>query len=109
MFEDFEQLFSSQPGANPTIASYSASVVNFYNATGSLVRFINKNTFFLYSKKRSSLLQRWRCSCKFESRRIGSWVASFLGQICIWICTKLHLGRFFHKLIWSPWGQFLTT
>jgi hypothetical protein len=32
------------------IASYSASVVNFYNATGSLVRFINKNTFFLYSK-----------------------------------------------------------
>jgi hypothetical protein len=30
------------PGANPTIASYNASVVNFYNATGSLVRFENK-------------------------------------------------------------------
>jgi hypothetical protein len=27
------------PGANPTIASYNASVVNFYNATGSLARF----------------------------------------------------------------------
>jgi hypothetical protein len=26
------------PGANPTIASYNASVVNFYNATGSLGR-----------------------------------------------------------------------
>jgi hypothetical protein len=25
-------------GANPTIASYSASVVNFYNSTGSLAR-----------------------------------------------------------------------
>jgi hypothetical protein len=32
------------------IASYNASVVNFYNATGSLVRFINKNIFFFYSK-----------------------------------------------------------
>jgi hypothetical protein len=27
------------PGANPTIASYNASVVNFYNAMGSLARF----------------------------------------------------------------------
>jgi hypothetical protein len=30
------------PGANPTITSYSASVVNFYNATGSLARFEKK-------------------------------------------------------------------
>jgi hypothetical protein len=30
-------------GANPTIASYNASVVNFYNVTGSLARFENKN------------------------------------------------------------------
>jgi hypothetical protein len=29
---------SSPPGPNPTIASYNASVVNFYNATGSLLR-----------------------------------------------------------------------
>jgi hypothetical protein len=28
---------------NPTIAIYNASVVNFYNATGSLARFENKN------------------------------------------------------------------
>jgi hypothetical protein len=33
-------------GANPTIASYNASVVKFYNATGSLARFENKNIFF---------------------------------------------------------------
>jgi hypothetical protein len=26
---------SGHPGANPTILSYNASVVNFYNATGS--------------------------------------------------------------------------
>jgi hypothetical protein len=32
-----------RPGANPTIASYNASVLNFYNATGSLARFENKN------------------------------------------------------------------
>jgi hypothetical protein len=27
---------------------------------------------FFYFEKRSSLLQRWRCSCKFKIRRIGS-------------------------------------
>jgi hypothetical protein len=36
------------PGANPTIASYNASVVNFYNATGSLARFENKNIIFYF-------------------------------------------------------------
>jgi hypothetical protein len=48
---------------------YNASVVNFYNATGSLARFENKNILFCF-EKRSSLLQRWRC--KFKNRRIGS-------------------------------------
>jgi hypothetical protein len=59
------------PGANPTIVIYNASVVNFYNATGSLARFENKNILF-YFVKRSSLLQRWRCSSKLKNRRIGS-------------------------------------
>jgi hypothetical protein len=31
--------------ANPTIASYNASVVNFCNDTNSLVRFENKNIY----------------------------------------------------------------
>jgi hypothetical protein len=44
------------PGANPTIV--------FYNATISLVRFENKNSF-IYFKKYSSLLPRWRCICKY--------------------------------------------
>jgi hypothetical protein len=57
-------------GANPTIAIYNASVVNFYNATGSLARFENKNILFSF-EKHSSLLQRWRCSCKLKNRRIG--------------------------------------
>jgi hypothetical protein len=34
--------------ANPTIADYNASVVNFYNATGSLARFENKNILFYF-------------------------------------------------------------
>jgi hypothetical protein len=59
------------PGANPTIASYNANVVIFYNATDSLTRFENIIILF-YFEKLSSLLQRWRCSCKFKSRRIGS-------------------------------------
>jgi hypothetical protein len=32
---------SGHPGANPPIASYNASIVNFYNATGSLACFEN--------------------------------------------------------------------
>jgi hypothetical protein len=59
----------SPPGADPTIASYNASAVKIYNAACSLVRFENKNIFF-YREKRLSLLQRWRCSCKFK--RVGS-------------------------------------
>jgi hypothetical protein len=34
-------------GANPTIVSYNACVVNFYSATGSLARFENKFFFIL--------------------------------------------------------------
>jgi hypothetical protein len=55
-YSSFEKLSSGVPnecifhgqviaGPNPTIASYNASVVNFYNATGSLVCFENKNIF----------------------------------------------------------------
>jgi hypothetical protein len=43
------------PGVKSTIVIYNASVVNFYNATGSLARFKNKNILF-YFVKRSSLL-----------------------------------------------------
>jgi hypothetical protein len=32
-------VLQSNSGANPTIASHNASVVNFYNATDNLVRF----------------------------------------------------------------------
>jgi hypothetical protein len=55
----------SVSGANPTNVIYNSSVVNFYNATGSLARFENKNILFTF-KKHSSLLQRWRCSCKLK-------------------------------------------
>jgi hypothetical protein len=41
----FENISS---GANPTIASYNASAVNFYNATGSLARFENKNIILYF-------------------------------------------------------------
>jgi hypothetical protein len=61
-------------GANPSIASYNASVVKMSNVTSTypmyLVRFKKKNSFFTM-KERSTLLQRQRCSCKFKSRSIG--------------------------------------
>jgi hypothetical protein len=36
------------------------------------VKYTNKTYFFYIEKTRSSLQQRWRCSCKIKSRRIGS-------------------------------------
>jgi hypothetical protein len=70
----------SKAGANPTIASYNASVVNFYNAsvvnfynaTGSLARLENKTFYSTLKNALSSLLQCCRCNCKFKSRSIGS-------------------------------------
>jgi hypothetical protein len=53
--------------SNPTIVNYNANVVKVYTATCSLACFENK-FFFLYFEKRSSLLQRWHCSCEFSSR-----------------------------------------
>jgi hypothetical protein len=38
------------PGLNPKTSIYNASVVNFYNDTGSLARFENKNTLFYFEK-----------------------------------------------------------
>jgi hypothetical protein len=64
------------PGANSTIASYNASAVIIYNAAGSLARFENNNIIFSF-EKRSSLLQRWRCSCKLKNSRISSWSQSY--------------------------------
>jgi hypothetical protein len=55
------------PGANATIASYIA--------TSNLMRFGKKIST---NKKKASLPQRWRCSCKCKRRRIGSWV-----QLCV--------------------------
>jgi hypothetical protein len=39
---------NATPGANPTIVSYNASAVKFYNTTSSLVRFENKTIFFYF-------------------------------------------------------------
>jgi hypothetical protein len=44
-----------------SITSYNASVVKIYSATNSQACFENKIILF-YSEKRSSLLQRWRCT-----------------------------------------------
>jgi hypothetical protein len=38
---------TKSPGANPTIASYNASVEKIYNATNSMARFYNNNYFSL--------------------------------------------------------------
>jgi hypothetical protein len=54
---------NSQSEPNPTASIYSASVVNFYSAPGSLARLGNRNNLFFF-ERRSCLLQRWPSSCK---------------------------------------------
>jgi hypothetical protein len=44
-----------------------------YTPRVALVRFEINNILF-YFEKRSSLLQLWRCSCKFKSCKIVSWI-----------------------------------
>jgi hypothetical protein len=52
---------------------FNASTVKIYNATSSLVRFTNKKVYSSIIKNALAYhLQRWRCSCKIRSRRIGS-------------------------------------
>jgi hypothetical protein len=63
---------------------------NFYNATGSLARFENKNILF-YFEKRSSLLQRRHCSCKFKNRSIGSWLH---GQVVSSVTDTKEIGAY---------------
>jgi hypothetical protein len=60
------------PGANPTIASYNASVVNFHTATGSLARFENKNILY-YFEKRSFLHYILRMEKHFVEIRTQSY------------------------------------
>jgi hypothetical protein len=60
-------------GANHTIVSFNVNAIKIHNATSSLVH-LEKNSA---KEKRSSLQQRWRCSCKFRNRRIGHMSKSF--------------------------------
>jgi hypothetical protein len=41
----------------PTLTSYNASVVKIYNATNSIVHFLNKNYFPLHEKRLRLLLR----------------------------------------------------
>jgi hypothetical protein len=72
--------YKIDPWANSTTAIYNASVVKIYNTTSSLVQFKDKNKFF-YFYALHSLFQRWPCSCKFRSRRIGSRFHWFAGNL----------------------------
>jgi hypothetical protein len=68
-----------RPGVDPTTESY--------NATSCLVRL--KKTSLFYTEKRSSLLQLRRCTCEFQSRRIGTWSRGYILSIFSAISTTL--------------------
>jgi hypothetical protein len=64
-------ILKTRHAINCAVSFYNASAVKNYNATSSTVGYIN-NFIFSTMKKRSRLLPRWHCSCKFRSRRTGS-------------------------------------
>jgi hypothetical protein len=70
IFPRFGKLCQEKSG-NP---GYNASEVKYYSTTSGPGRFENKTNL---KKKRSSLPQRWRCSCKFRSRRIEPGIRSY--------------------------------
>jgi hypothetical protein len=51
-------LRSPGQGANPTLVSYSASIVKIYSAAYNLVHFETKSIFFCFER----LLHRWNCT-----------------------------------------------
>jgi hypothetical protein len=62
----------------PTTTSRTNPTTVTYNAMSSLGSAFQKTKIFSStSKKRSSLLQRCRSSCKLGSRRVGSWLRKF--------------------------------
>jgi hypothetical protein len=109
---DQEKSGNSAAWATPTIVSYNASVaVKIYNATNSIARFFLKKNYFSPKHKRSCLLQRWRCSCKFKSRRIGPKMASWVVQGCQMVCFQTknpNLVKFWRVLLWEILVYFMT-
>jgi hypothetical protein len=81
------RISSFKSGVNPTIESYNTSAVKVYNIISSLVHFQNKNMIFHSFKTLQPMYiqQRWRCSCKCNCCRIGSWTVG------VWIGKLLQL------------------
>jgi hypothetical protein len=47
---DFDHFLGKDPGANPTIVSYTASAVKIYTTKSSIVRSESRNIFFRLEK-----------------------------------------------------------
>jgi hypothetical protein len=68
---------------------------------GSQARFENKNISF-YFEKRSSLLLRWRCSCKLKSCKIDSSAKGCRPQDQSDCWVMISFGQFFENYRSSP-------
>jgi hypothetical protein len=79
---------SSSPLSKSKATSRPNPSTSIYIAAGRLARFESKKIVFFF-EKRSRLLQRWRCSCKFKSRRIGSRVDRFGEFSRLWLLVTL--------------------
>jgi hypothetical protein len=65
---------------------YNAGVVNFYNATGSLARFENKNTFFCFGKCLSLALD-WLVSSLYYTYILQIFQVSLIASVFMGLGT----------------------
>jgi hypothetical protein len=81
-------VFVGLSGANPTIVSYSAGTVK-------------TKLFSSILKKCSSLLQRWRSSCKFRRRRIDSRSESLQDEKAYVVFLSKYFARIEKNTLWT--------
>jgi hypothetical protein len=65
---------------------------------------LKSKIFFFLLWKTLSLLQRWRCICKFQNCRIGSII--FETKFCILVSLEQ---KFFSHFVCDSWSVFYTT
>jgi hypothetical protein len=67
-------LWKNRPKCSPFFIKINRDVEG---SVPKLLGSLKTKIFYSTFEKRSSPVQRWRCRCKFRSRKMGSWIQSY--------------------------------